>query len=224
MNRTALQLSIVAALFAVSTVSSVKADVVALPVSLDVLVDTPAEAQVEDLLFYEFFHASATIDDSVIAVSEYEQDGNYGIRFDGPFGNITQDNAISFKVDVVDGGPSIADVHIYGHPIAIDDDSSSTGGAVVTDITDQVLARLVVFDDGEEFQYTDAEDFESTFETLMVDIDLTNIGFTNWSDFRITFSRGDDPDDTPEVPAPAALPAGLALMMFAATRRRRNKA
>lgn len=216
MLRNALQVLAVAALFAAFTASSASADVVAAPVGLDVLIDTPAEVQTEDLLFSNFFHASAVTDPANITVSNYtDGDGNYGIRFDGPFGNVTQDNAISFDVTVLDGGPGIADVHIFGQPIVIDEDASSTGGAVFTDITDQVLARLVVFDNGEEFQYTDAADFEECYETMTVDIDLTNIGFTNWSDFRVTFSRC-------EIPTPAALPAGLAMLGLAAVRRRRN--
>ena len=231
MTRSTLQVLAVAALFAAFTVSSASAAVIASPTTLDVLIaDETNEIHSGDLKFYDFDHTNTgeATDPSNIAVTSVskEIDGEelYGIRFNGSFGSlITKDNFISFMVMTLgDDAPSIDDVHIFGNPAALGDDSSSSGTVTI----DGAL-QLTVFDfnvgDDEGTQLSDEDDLEST-NMLGVTVDLEGQGVTAFSNLEIYFSRGDGPGDTPEIPTPAALPAGLALMMFAATRRRRNKA
>ena len=218
MLRNTLQVLAVAAMFAAFTASSATAAVVASPTDLATLVDTPAEIVSGDLEFYDFDHTSTgeATDPADIMVTSVTVDGNHGLRFNGPFGSlITKDNFISFMVRVLDDGPDIGDVHVSGNPDALSNPGSSSGTVTI----DGDALQLSIFDfevgENEGTQLSDAGDLECA-DMLLVTIDLEGQNVTAFSEVTVTFSRCE------EIPAPAALPAGLAMLGLAAARRRRK--
>lgn len=244
MFRSLLSISAAVALFATFTVSSVQAATVTLegPFKLlDVInsveqdaVPNNGELVAGDLKFSNFsYSANAEFDQDPFISTIQDMDGWYGVRlngdfnaFDGEFdGGDDGDALFTYQVMVLDDGPAITDIHIDSDANIIEEGRGATGGTVQlsngVDLTfEYVRAGDLVVENPDVWAEFDPTDIVG----VTVDIYGEPDPLSNLSVIDFTFSRGDGPDGGPEVPTPAALPAGLALMMFAATRRRRKLA
>lgn len=222
------------AIVAAFTVSSASAGIVFVGDSgnLGDLIDTNGELTVDGLKFSNFEYdtnpeGSEPDADLIEVRGILNDDGYYGIEFQGNFNEVSgglTEFAINFDVMVLADQALITDVHVFGVLRASEDgENGDVPEGSIEVVTDSLVLIDSIFigDNGddpsvnEDWEFTDGEQ-----SNVPIDIDLgINNGFL--SILQVTFSRGDEPGGTPEIPAPAALPAGLALALFAATRRRR---
>ena len=228
MLRNALQVLAVAAMFAAFTASSASAATVVLegPFELNDVIDgvegdaipNNAELVAGDLKFSDFtYSANEEFDQDPDISTIQDMDGWYGIRLNGDFNAFEDDGdaLFTYQVMVLDGGPAITDIHIDSDAFVIEEGRGATGGTVQLsngiDLTfEYVRAGDLVVENPDVWEVFDPTDIVG----VVVDIYGEPDPLTALSVIDFTFSR--------EVPTPAALPAGLALIGLVAARRRRN--
>lgn len=228
MHRYALQMFTVAALFAAFTTSSVNAAAVDIEIldtaNLQDLIDETDTLEGGGLSFTDFLYTTAPdglepdAEDITVRAILDNSTGYFGLEFQGNFeenDGANHDWRFAWNANVIEG-PKITDVHLCTVLRANEDGENGEvpeGTISVVGVSGVLLDSVFNGDNGDNPAIT--QDWEFTVEPEMV-VPLTiDLGIDNGflSIMQVTYSR--------EIPAPAALPAGLAMIGLVAARRRK---
>jgi hypothetical protein len=188
------------------------------PVLLSTLVDNPQDSiTVGDKRFSNFEYSAVgdMPDADRINVTRIQDDlGNLGIRFTGPFidlvGNGGSDATILYRVEALNQGQLITDVHLEGNPNVLGDGGSAS-------VTEKFGSQQIdIYEDFGNLKLVDWADLPAPVRFLDVEKDILLFGQTGSATISIidqTFSQ---------VPEPTAIFLALVGMTIIGCARRRG--